>query len=190
MERVCAAPGCDRTFTPTHHAQRYCPPTPADRERQNGQARSSCARRAYNVAHRSTEEQAECVRCGTAFSRSRDAAKVYCSDACHHGAKRERYGKPAELTLPDPWDATRSDTAAYKRTLRLDPCAYCGERPCGGVDHIVPTLGTGDRSDTTNMIGCCKRCNETKRTLPLLLALPWIPLSREYHDRRRELFAA
>jgi len=45
-------PVCGRAFKPTTANARYCPPTEADRERQ---ARSRCARRALNHAHRSRE---------------------------------------------------------------------------------------------------------------------------------------
>jgi hypothetical protein len=50
FRRTC--PVCGAEFEPTHWNQRYRPPTDEDRARQNGQARSRCARRAANAQYR------------------------------------------------------------------------------------------------------------------------------------------
>lgn len=186
-DRVC--PTCGKTFAPTHWNQRYCPPTEDDRARK-AKVISRCARQAAQTSYRSQLEAATCAHCDATFERVRGrATHVYCSDECHREAKRGRR-KPLTHRVTFPPNDGHRDLANYRRAVRADPCAYCGERPANGVDHIEPTLKTGDRNDWTNWTACCKRCNETKRTLPLLLALPWIPVSRQYHDERRALFAA
>ena len=170
-------PVCREGFTPRSHNQRFCG--------------SSCSKRDQNERYRSTLEVATCGHCNGSFERTRGRSQhVYCSEECHCDAKRERYAKPLTHRVSFPPDEGHRDRANYRRAIRADPCAYCGERPANGVDHIEPTLNTGDRNDWTNWTASCKRCNETKRTLPLLSALPWIPVSRQYHDERRALFAA
>jgi hypothetical protein len=188
-QRTC--PVCRQQFTPTHHNQVYCPPTKA---KGKGQARSACARRAMNVSYRSDTEQAECKRCGQSFERTRGTSQhVYCSDECHHEEKAERYAaEPCEhgadhRNCPACTFLARAEGSVnWRETLRADPCAYCGITPANGIDHIDCT--NPDRSDRENWTACCKRCNELKRTVPLLLALPWIPTTREYHRQRRLLF--
>jgi hypothetical protein len=175
-ERTC--PICGTEFTPRAPNQKYC----------TG-AKGKCYRAAMNASYRSVTETVACAHCGGDFARTRGTARrVYCTDECHHAAKRERYRGPVKARATWPPAETRTAIADYRRAVRADPCAYCGDKPANGIDHIEPTGNTGDRSDWTNWIGCCKRCNETKRTLPLLLALPWIPISRRYHDERRRLF--
>lgn len=144
---------------------------------------------------------ATCVACGTAFTSKKPGA-TFCStangscqvtglrsaqasDLTEEKLERRRFKRLAADLLRPPARA-----ADYRRAMRSDPCAYCGERPANGIDHIEPTGADGDRADWTNWTGSCKRCNETKRDLPLLLALPWIPLSRNYHDQRRTLFVS
>lgn len=186
-------PVCGRSFAPTTANQRFCPPTDRDRiAAKNGQSRSRCAREASNHQQRVQVERARCARCDGDFTRVRGRkAHVYCSDGCHHEAKAQRFSEMYRTARAQwPPEVKPHDMAKYKRSLRVDPCAYCGESPSGGIDHIEPTLGTGDRKDWANLTGCCKSCNETKRALPLLLALPWIPLSREYHAQRRALYSA
>lgn len=130
---------------------------------------------------------------------SRERAKNRRASAAYHERNREAINSHNRETarqrgprLRDVtarlWSETKADCAAYKRAMRLDPCAYCGTRDGVGIDHVVPVSNGGGRTDVLNMTGCCKRCNETKHRLPLLLALPWIPLSRSYHDARRFLF--
>lgn len=175
-ERIC--PVCGEVFAPRTPNQRFC------------EGRGRCYRKAKNAAYRSILETVDCEGCGRPFERQRGVARrVYCSDACHRKTKGERLRGPRTSRTHWPPTETRGSIASYKRAIRADPCAYCGEQPCNGIDHIQPTGSTGDRADWTNWIGCCKRCNETKNTLPLLLALPWIPLSRAYHDQRRQLYA-
>ncbi len=39
-------------------------------------------------------------------------------------------------------------------------CAYCG-RPYEGMDHIVP-IANGGGTTLTNVLPCCRECNEKK----------------------------
>lgn len=68
----------------------------------------------------------------------------------------------------------KGDTAAYRNSLRHDPCAYCGG--CGGaIDHIDPKSMGGART-FDNESGTCSLCNSRKGQLkPLQFLL------REYH---------
>lgn len=45
-------------------------------------------------------------------------------------------------------------------------CQYCGQ-PAIGVDHIIPITENGSRTDESNMVACCKRCNQIKMTQKL-----------------------
>jgi ribosomal protein L27 len=163
-----------------------------------------CARAAENRRYRSYEEDAECKRCGVAFIRQRGRhLKVYCSDGCHRLAKAERYsGKPNPRPSACPHGSSNVATCPactffkrvngainFRRVLRADPCAYCGQQPCSGVDHIEPADRHSDRGDVDNWTGCCKRCNALKGVVPLLPALLWMPVCAEYHAMRRQLFA-
>lgn len=59
---------------------------------------------------------------------------------------------------------------SYIRALLNDPCAYCGKRPAGAVDHIEPT-SLGGSDGFANLVGCCSSCNPAKSNKPLLLFL-------------------
>jgi hypothetical protein len=162
-------------------------------------------RRAAGLSVHKHRYTCTCTVCGSQFeSFHRDA--TYCSTgpgsclarttAALHAERRK--SRPQQLCVrlrrsplfdPHRDQPLQHETAAYKRALRQDPCAYCGAAPSGGIDHIIPTGREGDRSDWRNMTGCCKRCNELKRSLPLLVALIWIPVTREYHELRRLIFA-
>ncbi len=159
----------------------------------------------YRNNYRPTYERV-CVECGADFCSLKREAK-YCSTgagSCEARARSRDYlardigrerreaaeeRRGAELLASITATPSKRDVSRYRWALRFDVCAYCGERPSGGIDHIDHKAGTGS-NDWTNLTGCCKRCNELKATLPLLVALPWIPISREYHRQRRLLFAA
>ena len=84
--------------------------------------------------------------------------------------------------------------ARWMLILRLDPCAYCGRRPSGTVDHIKPRRYPDRETNTwVNMTGACASCNSNKGVNDLLFVL-WVR-SRTAHRRRvkaarRELVAA
>lgn len=156
-DRTCAV--CGESFTPRTWNQRYC----------TGY-RGKCYRAAMNASYRSTTETAECVGCGAEFERVRGRSQhVYCSETCHHQAKAERYSGPVVAKAQFPPVVGSHDVARYKRVLRSDPCAYCGQR--GGCrDHIVPTV-VGGEDEWTNLTGACHVCNSTKWAMPLLIFL-------------------
>lgn len=81
---------------------------------------------------------------------------------------------------------TRKQHAEYRRVVRRDPCGLCGG-PGEALDHIVPKSAGGD-DGMENRSSICRRCNSAKGTLPLLVALTWVPVSRAYHEQRRILF--
>jgi len=74
---------------------------------------------------------------------------------------------------------------AWLRLLRLDPCAYCGRRRAGTVDHVEPrskpVRGLGGAHSWLNVVGACERCNGAKRDRDLLTAL----ILRRGHAPRR-----
>lgn len=146
--------------------------------------------RPTNEERRARERVRSCERCG------QPAKDRFCSRRCsalNRWSGRTFDARSSQVLLRSPlFDYDRAptlgETAAYKRAIRGGPCAYCGTMPCGGIDHIVPTSQGGSR-DWSNLTGCCKRCNELKRTVPLILAVAWLPVTRAYHDMRRRLFA-
>jgi hypothetical protein len=56
------------------------------------------------------------------------------------------------------------------------------------VDHIDPTSLGGD-DHWTNWSGCCHHCNAIKSNLPLLQAMLWMPVNKDYHAMRRLFFS-
>ena len=68
-------------------------------------------------------------------------------------------------------EAAETAVEAWRRTLRRDPCAYCGGRG-GDVDHIT-AQAHGGPDNWHNLTGACRRCNSAKgreRLLHLLVA--------------------
>ncbi len=210
MERTCSV--CSRSFVPSSANQVYCPPTDEQRRRQK-QPRSQCARRAMNAkrygwvpASRPMPEPFDCDWCGKWCVPGENVAHhatKFCGKECkcewHHIHSDGQLGKRETARLrkvaaADVWIAalfaepSRMQAAKYKRAIRADPCAYCGTTP-SGLDHIAPT-SNGGADDWTNWSGCCKQCNSIKGALPLLAALPWVPVAREYHEYRRRLYSA
>lgn len=171
VEHACRE--CRQTFVGVAHA-RYCSPECRTRWRRK---------------HRPTIYELTCAHCGTDFTaHSKPKAKPYCSDECIAAARSTADRCEHGFTSGCPACAFIDRTArpcGWRRVVRLDPCAFCGSRPANGLDHIDPRVS--DRNDPGNWTGCCKRCNETKRDLPLVLvlALDWIAVSRTYHDMRR-----
>lgn len=173
---------------------------------QRGRSHCSkrCANQAYFAAHRERiyayrevngryRWDRTCKVCQQPFTTISPKAK-YCSTgpgSCESTAKTGinlQTGEPAKPRKPTFLESptlSNRDTARYKRALRADPCAICGHEG-GALDHIEPRNGTNN--DWTNLTGACQRCNGIKHTLPLLLALLWVPTARQYHDMRRTLY--
>lgn len=92
-----------------------------------------------------------------------------------------------------PPKVTVQDVTTYRKALRADPCAYCGEAS-EASDHIVPRASAG-ADDWTNRAGACHRCNNMKQSTPLLIFLaykqtreafePWRAIVAEIHTRRK-----
>ena len=183
QHRTC--PTCGNQFESTSYNQVYCPPTPEDRARRKGQAVSRCAKRASNKAQRAALPERECNQCGVSY-KPRNEKHVYCTDACHKLAKGERYRGP-DFGPQFPPSLKPRDIGRYRKALAQDPCAYCGNESTG-IDHIEPRDQHPDRKDWTNWTGACKGCNGRKTTLPLLSALLWVHVCREYHSTRKLLF--
>jgi HNH endonuclease len=79
-----------------------------------------------------------------------------------------------------PW-GTDTPAGAFRKMLKADPCAYCGRRRGGTIDHIVPRGSGGISAPSLNGTGSCFRCNNMKSDTPLLEFL----LNT---NNRRELF--
>jgi 5-methylcytosine-specific restriction endonuclease McrA len=69
-------------------------------------------------------------------------------------------------------ETTVESTPQYKRRLRSDPCAYCGQYSdeMMTVDHVVPT-SKGGENHMDNMAAACKDCNAKKADTSLLIFL-------------------
>ena len=68
-------------------------------------------------------------------------------------------------------EAAETSVEAWRRSLRRDPCAYCGGRG-GDVDHITPQAHGGS-DNWVNLTGACRGCNSAKgreRVVHLLIA--------------------
>lgn len=69
----------------------------------------------------------------------------------------------------------------WEAMVRADPCAFCGRRPAGEVDHIVPRrrnltspgVVKGENA-FSNSAAACRDCNDAKGTQSLLLFLLWV----------------
>lgn len=59
----------------------------------------------------------------------------------------------------------------WARTLRLDPCVYCGCPFSSTIDHIVARYKGGPKSVFDNGTSACRYCNERKATDSLLMFL-------------------
>jgi len=104
-----------------------------------------------------------CVVCGESlFDPDRfmpTGGRIYCGPKCADAAARAR-----RAPLPE---------TDYTAALRLDVCAYCGERAesiC--LDHIEP-LRFGGANDETNLVAACRSCNASKNDDKLLPFLWW-----------------
>jgi hypothetical protein len=78
------------------------------------------------------------------------------------------------MVLGHPWPRWRD-------VLCGDPCAYCGLRPAGTVDHIQPLIRGEGSSILLNGTGACARCNHEKADRPLLA---WMATSERLRRRR------
>jgi len=60
-----------------------------------------------------------------------------------------------------------SRNQTYRKVRRRDKvCVYCGAGPAETVDHIIPK-SKGGTNRQTNLVGCCKECNQKKADMTL-----------------------
>lgn len=191
-QRIC--PVCRTEFIPTHHNQRFCPPSP-------GKGKSKCAKAYENAKRRGTldallkrdgkpGEPFDCQWCGKPCIPGSDVpshATRFCS-ADHKKAWHKEHVERKRLLLKDViTDVGPHGEAAYRKAMQADPCAYCGAEG-GTVDHIEPRKG-GGADDTSNLTGACAACNNAKFTMPMLLFLGYRQ-AREYWRPWQEASAA
>jgi 5-methylcytosine-specific restriction endonuclease McrA len=67
---------------------------------------------------------------------------------------------------------TVESTPQYKKRLRCDPCAYCGNYSdtLMTIDHVIPTARGGE-NHMDNMTSACRECNARKADTTLLMYL-------------------
>jgi 5-methylcytosine-specific restriction endonuclease McrA len=117
------------------------------------------------------------LACGAAYRMAnaemlRAKARTY--DATH-GSERMAY----RATYADLWASARhalNNSRVRARKFGLDPghlttgifarlhllpCAYCGQMPALGADHVVP-LGRGGSNEMENLVPACLSCNKHK----------------------------
>jgi hypothetical protein len=197
-QREC--PVCRIEFTPTHHNQRFCPPSDDDRARvgPNTQPRSRCAKRAENAkrnggwdpSSRPLAAPFDCEWCGKPCIPGSDVsghATRFCS-VQHKNAWHKEHVEAKRLVVEGVTaEAGPHCEAAYREAMRHDPCAYCG-KPGGTVDHIEPRK-PGGADDVSNLTGACAACNNAKFTLPMLFFLGY-KQARDYWRPWQEASAA
>jgi 5-methylcytosine-specific restriction endonuclease McrA len=59
---------------------------------------------------------------------------------------------------------------SFRAVLLRDPCVYCGRQP-DTLDHILPRARGGRADGFENRAPACRRCNQRKGAIPLLLFL-------------------
>lgn len=95
---------------------------------------------------------------------------------------------PVLEPVPPDSSQPRKRTSQFKRrpyvrrVMRYDPCAYCGERSWGSIDHIHPHIH-GGANDWRNLTPSCQQCNRDKNDLDLL---SWLLVSRLSAEREKQ----
>jgi hypothetical protein len=116
----------------------------------------------------------------------REAVRELPGDALREVWLADAPGSPLGAGMPS-GRALRMDGESHanwwRRTLRGDPCSYCG-RAGGTVDHVVPKA-TGQRGleDWVNLVGACPDCNAAKGAKPMVV---WLAERRWAAPKRRE----
>lgn len=142
-----------------------CPPHAAERKRLQRIQQKRTAR--------ARSKPRSCIGCGGQLPamRSRGNPRKWCSEACRVRATRTPAGDDVE--------------AALLRTLRRDPCVYCG-RPSEQLDHIVPRAQGGE-DHWANLAAVCATCNQRKSARTLLNFLLARPHLEQLDTARTEL---
>lgn len=121
----------------------------------------------------------QCTECGAETKSKPGAgrAPLTCSDECRRHRKAARHAahytgyKTRRLELNDarrrntregmtPTDI--ETTIAYRKHIKDQPCAYCGE-PSEHIDHRIP-VARGGRDWWWNLLPACATCNHRKAT--------------------------
>lgn len=158
---------CGDSYTTNQPRQRFCS--------------KSCQRKAERKRYRERHsETAACRGCGGPFQRSKVGGRlqVYCSLGCQYEHRSADY--KARGIQPK---VTSIGLGAYYRTLRVDPCAYCGGR-AGEIDHIHPR-SEGGANHWENYAAICATCNASKGAKSVLGFLGWRRAAREFDGWRR-----
>lgn len=145
-QRIC--PACCKTFTPTHWAQKACPPTDADRARQKGQARSRCAKKIENAKHRGRPlvvgdvgQTFDCAQCGTRCTPGENVAPHatrFCGQDCKYAWHHQPKPPPTRRECALLALAAAATGGSSGRLWVEGPCIVCEERylrPCRATDH-------------------------------------------------------
>lgn len=85
--------------------------------------------------------------------------------------RRSDPGHPLGAGYPTgrPLGVEGSHQARWMAILRNDPCAFCGFRAAGTIDHITPRARRDALTHTwLNYTGACGACNGNKKAKPLL----------------------
>ena len=186
-QRQC--PVCRGQFTPRSANQRFCC-------KQHSKAHQNATKRGTLDAlliRGGVGEPFDCAECDTHCVPGKDGVDAKATRFCDYGckAKWHKANSPqiSEETALQRFlsEPTPREISNYRKVLKADPCAYCGGQS-DSIDHIVP-IAEGGEDGWENYTGACRRCNAVKQALPLLVALIWVPLSREYNDMRRQIYA-
>lgn len=212
QQRNCVV--CGKPFEARLQSQRACPPNAAERARAakvGRQPRSRCGRRVLNHTQRESQgvvtialdapfvREYHCEWCGkrcetgvnvapqsTMFCAGQDCKREWHRHGKSNAARAQVLAERQRRALAR-FKPSKRDETKLRRTIRRDPCAYCGG-PAEALDHIEPKQSGGSDS-LENRTAACRSCNSLKGTQPLLLSLLWIPVATDYHRQRRLLFS-
>lgn len=123
----------------------------------------------------------DCAQCGTRCVPGENVAAhatKFCGPDCKKASWREDQAGKALLRSFPP-TMTRQDEFDFRRVLRRDPCAYCGE-PSTQLDHVEPKAHGGS-DESANRAGSCAKCNGRKQDMPLLFWMGW-KLTHDQHE--------
>lgn len=55
-----------------------------------------------------------------------------------------------------------SNKKAWAKTMKQQPCHYCGVVPAGTIDHVVPFC-EGGKTSPENCVPACDPCNQARK---------------------------
>ena len=126
------------------------------------------------MRHQAPPGMKHCYRCGNVkqllefgSDGSKPGGKSSICKACDREVSRLRYLAKNGGAYKNRSHEEAATERAYLVALRSDPCTYCGTRPSGVLDHIVPRYEEGE-DDWQNLTGACPGCNGSKNATPML----------------------